>query len=115
MPATSTPADPAAVRGKLNFESKCLACHSIGRGDKLGPDMLGTTKRRTDAWLTKWLKSPEKMLETDPDAKAMLKKYNGVPMPNQNLSDVEIDEYIKYLHWVDAQPSNVLHGAEASH
>lgn len=115
MPATSTPTNPAAVRGKLNFESKCLACHSIGRGDKLGPDMLGLTKRRTDVWLTKWLKSPEKMLESDPDAKAMLKKYNGIPMPNQNLSGSEIGEYIAYFHWVDAQPSDVLHGAEASH
>jgi nitrite reductase (NO-forming) len=77
--------------------------------------MLGVTKRRTDAWLTKWLKSPEKMLEADPDAKAMLKKYNGIAMPNQNLSDAETDEYIKYFRWVDAQPADVLYGAEASH
>ena len=115
MPAPSTPTDPAAVRGKLNFESKCLACHSIGRGDKLGPDLLGVTKRRTEVWLTKWLKSPEKMLESDPDAKAMLQKYKGIPMPNQNLSDPEVDEYIIYLRWVDAQPAEVLHGADASH
>ncbi len=26
------------------------------------------------------------MLETDADAKAMLKEYNNLPMPNQNLS-----------------------------
>ena len=103
------------MQGKLAFESKCLACHSIGEGDKLGPDLLGVTKRRTDAWLTKWLKSPEKMLESDADAKAMLKKYNEIPMPNQNLGDAEIDEYIKYFHWVDAQPAAVLHGADASH
>lgn len=115
MPATSTPSDPAAIQGKLDFESKCLACHSIGRGKKLGPDLLGVTKRRTDAWLTKWMKAPEKMLETDADAKAMLKEYNGVPMPNQNLADKEIDQYLKYFHWVDAQPAGVLHSAEGSH
>jgi nitrite reductase (NO-forming) len=55
------------------------------------------------------------MLEADPDAKAMLKKYNGIAMPNQNLSDAETDEYIKYFRWVDAQPADVLYGAEASH
>ena len=34
--------------------------------------------------------SPDKMLQTDADAKAMLKEANGIPMPNQGLSDAEI-------------------------
>jgi nitrite reductase (NO-forming) len=105
MAASATPTDPAAIKGKENFESKCLACHSIGQGRKLGPDLLGATKRRTDEWLTNWLRSPEKMLQTDADAKAMLKEYNDIAMPNQNLGDAEIDQYLKYLHWVDAQPA----------
>ena len=103
MPATPTPNDPEAVKGKLDFESKCLACHSIGQGRKLGPDLAGVTGRRNDAWLTRWLKSPEKMLQSDADAKAMLKEAAGVPMPNQNLSDAEIRQYIKYFQWADAQ------------
>jgi nitrite reductase (NO-forming) len=45
-PRTAVPTDPAAVRGKLSFDSKCLACHSIGGGDKLGPDLYGVSKRR---------------------------------------------------------------------
>ena len=104
--ASDTPTDPDAVKGKLAFESKCLACHSIGQGDKLGPDVYGVTKRRVDTWLTQWLKSPDKMLQTDADAKAMLEKYK-VPMPNQNLSDAEVQQYIKYFHWIDerAKPS----------
>ena len=105
IPATATPTDPDTVTGKLAFESKCLACHSVGQGRKLGPDVLGVTKRRSDAWLARWLKEPEKMLQTDPDAKAMLKEYNNLPMPNQNLGDAEIRQYIKYFHWIDAQPA----------
>jgi nitrite reductase (NO-forming) len=101
IPATSVPTDPIAVKGKLSFDSKCLACHSIGGGDKLGPDLYGVSKRRTDNWLAKWLKSPEQMLQSDADAKAMLDKYK-VPMPNQNLSDSEIAEYISYFRWADA-------------
>jgi nitrite reductase (NO-forming) len=103
MPATRTPNDPEAVKGKLDFESKCLACHSIGQGRKLGPDLAGVTKRRSNAWLTKWLKSPEKMLASDADAQTMLKEYAGLPMPNQNLSDAEIRQYIKYFQWADEQ------------
>jgi nitrite reductase (NO-forming) len=112
MPATTaTPTEPDAVAGKLAFESKCLACHSVGQGKKLGPDLAGVTKRRSDAWLTKWLKSPETMLQTDADAKAMLKEFNNISMPNQSLGDAEIRQYLKYFHWIDAQ----LAGVETAH
>jgi nitrite reductase (NO-forming) len=101
IPATAAPSDPVAVKGKLAFESKCLACHSIGGGDKLGPDLYGVSKRRNGAWLAKWLKSPEQMLQTDADAKIMLDKYK-LPMPNQILSDEEIRAFITYFKWADA-------------
>ncbi|MDQ8036179.1 MAG: multicopper oxidase domain-containing protein [Pedobacter sp.] len=101
IPATAIPTDALAQQGKLDFESKCLACHSIGKGDKMGPDLLGVTKTRNTAWLTRWLKNPEEMLKTDADAKAMLEKYK-VPMPNQGLSDKEVQQYIAYFKWADA-------------
>jgi nitrite reductase (NO-forming) len=101
IPATAAPTDPAAQRGKLAFESKCLACHTIAGGDKLGPDLFGVTKRRDVAWLTHWLQSPEKMLQADATAKALLDKFK-IPMPNQGLNDAEIKEYIAYFKWADA-------------
>ena len=88
------------MRGKLSFESKCLACHTIAGGDKLGPDLFGVTRHRDQAWLSRWMKNPEQMLQTDPQAKEMLARYK-VPMPNQNLSDEEIREYIAYFKWAD--------------
>jgi nitrite reductase (NO-forming) len=113
--ATAAPTDPEAARGKLDFESKCLACHSVGDGKKLGPDLEGVTKRRTDAWLTRWLKAPEKMLESDADAKALLREFNNIPMPNQSLSDAEIRQYIKYFHWIDAQPPGSVKASAGGH
>jgi nitrite reductase (NO-forming) len=115
LPASATPTDLEAAQGKLNFESKCVACHSIGQGRKLGPDMVGVTKRRTADWLTRWLRAPDKMLESDPDAKTMLKEYNNLPMPNQNLSRAEIRQYIQYFKWVDAQPPGSLFSSGAGH
>ena len=101
IPATSAPTDPVAVKGKLAFDSKCLACHSIAGGDKLGPDLYQVSKRRDDAWLAHWLRSPEQMLQADATAKQLVDKYK-VPMPNQNLSDVEIREFVTYFKWADA-------------
>jgi nitrite reductase (NO-forming) len=107
LPASATPTDPEAVKGKLAFESKCLACHSLGQGPKLGPDLAGVTRRRTDDWLAQWLKSPEKMLTSDDAAKAMLKQFNNIPMPNQNLDNAEIAQFVRYFHWFDQQPAPV--------
>ena len=104
IPATPVPSDPGALQGKLDFESKCLACHSVGQGRKLA-DLAGVTKRRNDAWLSRWLKSPEKMLETDADAKAMLKEYNNLPMPNQSLSDAEVRQYLQVFRTNDGANS----------
>jgi nitrite reductase (NO-forming) len=115
MPASATPTHPDAVAGKLAFESKCLACHSVGAGRKLGPDVAGVTKRRDQAWLTRWLKEPEKMLQSDAAAQAMLKDYNNLPMPNQSLSDAEIRQYLKYFQWVDAQPAGALKPQSGGH
>ncbi|HJV50912.1 MAG TPA: multicopper oxidase domain-containing protein [Noviherbaspirillum sp.] len=104
--ASPTPTDPDEIQAKQQFESKCLACHAIegGRGKKIGPDLAGVTKRRSDDWLRRWLKSPEQMLASDADAKTLLKQFNNLPMPNQNLSDAEISHFIKYFHWLDSQP-----------
>jgi nitrite reductase (NO-forming) len=101
IPATAAPTEATAVRGKLAFESKCLACHSIAGGDKLGPDLYQVTKRHDEAWLARWLRSPEQMLQSDATAKQLLDKYK-VPMPNQNLSEAEIKEYLDYFRWADA-------------
>ena len=58
------------------------------------------TRRRDEAWLQRWLKNPDTMLQSDPIAKEMLAKYT-VPRPNQNLSDQEIKTYLAYFKWAD--------------
>jgi hypothetical protein len=36
-------------------------------------------------------------------------------MPNQNLSDAEIRQYLKYFHWYDAQPAGSVGPSAAGH
>ncbi|MEW6143960.1 MAG: cytochrome c [Thermodesulfobacteriota bacterium] len=91
-----------AEAGKKLFQERgCAACHTIGKGKLTGPDLAGVTERRDEEWLKKWLKSPETMLMSDPVAKEMLQQYM-VPMPNQGLSDQDIDALIDYFEYEDS-------------
>jgi protein SCO1/2 len=89
--------------GKNLFESRCAACHSIGQGDKLGPDLAGVTARRERAWLTRYIRVPDQVLaEGDPTATTLLKKYKDVRMPNLRLSSGDAADLLTY---VEAQTS----------
>lgn len=89
---------PNQTDGEALFTAKgCNACHTIGGGDLVGPDLAGVTERRTEEWLTNWLTAPDQMLASDPDAQAMLAQYNNVPMPNLGLTPDEVAALIAYM------------------
>jgi protein SCO1 len=84
--------------GVLLFQSRCSACHTIGKGDAVGPDLAGVTTRRDRDWLVRYLRAPDQMLaEQDAIAVALLAKYKNVPMPNLRLSESEIAIVLSYL------------------
>lgn len=85
-------------RGQYLFGNKCAPCHSIGRGDAVGPDLLGVTRSRDRAWLAHYLAKPDEMLaHGDALATALFKKYKEVRMPNLALNDIEIEALIGFL------------------
>jgi protein SCO1 len=85
-------------RGQYLFGRDCVACHSIGRGDQIGPDLLGITKTRDRKWLVRMIQAPEQLLDQkDPLAIALLKKYKDVRMPNLNVSDAEVEYLFRYI------------------
>src|SRR6267378_583028 len=43
------------------FKKLCAPCHTIGVGDRVGPDLRGATERRQRAWLTRFIRTPEKV------------------------------------------------------
>ena len=89
---------PVPNKAELLFRSQCGACHTIGQGDKVGPDLSGVTTRRERAWLERYLAEPEKVLrEGDPIATALFQKYNNVRMPNLGLSRDEVSMLLAYL------------------
>lgn len=84
--------------GEYLFANRCSACHSIGGGEKVGPDLLGITSRRESAWLARYIRAPDKMLEVgDPVAVSLAEKYKTVRMPNMRLVPNEVADLIQYL------------------
>lgn len=92
------PFTQSAMDGQALFQEKCTACHTIGQGDKVGPDLKDVTLRRDRAWLTRWLSVPDQMVaQGDPIATQLLQKYNMVQMPNFQLTDNQVASLIAYL------------------
>jgi len=85
-------------KGEYFFQSQCSVCHSIGQGDKMGPDLAGVTARRDRTWLSRYITAPDKMLaEGDPIAVALFEKYQYARMPNLRLSSDEVAAVLSYV------------------
>jgi len=84
--------------GGFLFASRCSACHTLGQGDKMGPDLAGVTARRDRAWLTRYVAEPEKMQAAgDPTATALFEKYKNARMPNMRLGSADVAAILSYL------------------
>ena len=89
-------------RGEYLYKTRCQACHTIGGGDRLGPDLANVASSRPRPWLRRWLKEPDKMIaEGDPLAVALFTQYKNLPMPNFGFGDVEVDALIHYMEEMD--------------
>jgi len=88
-------------RGEYTFRNHCAACHTIGRGEHLGPDLLGVTTTRERDWLARFIVEPDKLVAAgDPIARMLLARYKEVLMPNLALGPRDADVLIDYI---DAQ------------
>ncbi len=91
--------------------AECAACHTIGKGKLIGPDLKGVTERMDEKWIYNFIRSSQTMVKNgDPDAVKLFNEYNKVPMPDhKNFTDAQIKgllEYIKnYKEEAVSQPS----------
>jgi cytochrome oxidase Cu insertion factor (SCO1/SenC/PrrC family)/cytochrome c2 len=84
--------------GEALYLKACAACHTVGKGDRVGPDLNGVTTRRDRTWLIRYLVAPEVLrARKDPIAVELDAKYEGVRMPNLGLSETDAEDLIVYL------------------
>ena len=64
------------------YKQNCAACHTIGGGKLLGPDLKGITQTRDHEWLEKWLLNPQAVIDSgDAYALKLKDEYGGMVMP----------------------------------
>lgn len=86
------------AEGEKVFKSTCAACHSVGKGKLVGPDLSGVNSRRNEKWLISWIKSSQTMVKkNDPIGVKLFNEFSKIPMPDQNLSDGQIKDVLAYI------------------
>lgn len=85
------------LRQQALYRDRCGVCHSLGKGDWLGPDLQGVAARRQRGWLMHYLAEPEKMRASgDPIALGLAQRYQ-VLMPKLNLTTEQILDLVDYF------------------
>jgi len=89
--------DPGMVaKGKELYDVKCQACHSTGTNRVVGPGWKNLLDQRKPEWIMNMIVHTDAMLETDPEAQAMLEECL-VRMPNQNLSVDDARNVLEFI------------------
>lgn len=96
--AFMTPVPYANQPGHALFAKLCTSCHTIGRGDLVGPDLQGVLTRRDRGWLAQYIQSPAAMrARLDPIAQELSMRFPGVSMPILGLSSTDVEDLLGYL------------------
>ncbi len=83
--------------GGALYTAKCSACHTVGGGRLVGPDLLGITEKRDRNWLTAFITTPDKVIASgDPTATQLVKEY-GMAMPNLGVTPVQAEALLTYI------------------
>jgi cytochrome c551/c552 len=76
----------------------CKACHTIGGGKLVGPDLQGVTERYDEAWLIKFIQNSQELINSgDSIAVKVFEENNKIPMPPNNLTDDQVRDILLYI------------------
>src|SRR5579859_1034846 len=81
------------------FNKRCTACHTYGKGIKVGPDLKGVTERRKREWLLRFIHGSSGVIKSgDPIAAALFAQFKQQRMPDwSDLSEKQISDILVYL------------------
>ncbi len=84
--------------GEQVFNTTCFACHTIGGGRLIGPDLAGVHEKRSQEWLERFVKSSQSMINAgDAEAVALFEEYSSMLMPDAVASEEQIRQVLSYI------------------
>jgi mono/diheme cytochrome c family protein len=87
------------------FRTNCGACHTVGNGKLVGPDLKGVETRHTESWILKWVKSSQALVQAgDKEAVKLFADNSSIPMPDQALTDDQIKTILGFIKAGGEQP-----------
>jgi|WetSurMetagenome_2_1015567.scaffolds.fasta_scaffold607626_1 cytochrome c len=94
------PVDQAKARKGLGiFMDKCFLCHELDN-KKLGPPLRNITKQETPEFILNMIVNPVEMQKLNDKIKDQMKKYNNLPMLDQQISQPDALNILEYLRSV---------------
>jgi len=94
------PIDQVKVKKGLTiFMQKCFLCHDLDN-KKLAPPLRNITKEDTPEFILNMIVNPAEMQKLNPKIKEQMKKYNNLPMLDQQISQPDALNILDYLRSV---------------
>jgi len=97
----------AAETGEQIFTRICKACHTIGQGKLVGPDLAGVSQRYDPEWIIPFVQSSQTVIKSgDPAAVARFEEFNKLIMPDNPISRSEVLSIIAYIEATAGDPAS---------
>ena len=84
--------------GEQIFQTNCSACHTLGGGRLVGPDLQAVGERRSAEWLEKFIQSSTSLIQSgDAEANAVFEEFSGMTMPDFSLTSAQIKQILSFI------------------
>ena len=101
---TRSLAEIVAQPGEALYRRLCAGCHTVGKGNKVGPDLAGIAERRDRDWLLQFISNPEKLrVQKDPVALGLVASFPTVRMPPLGITPNDGGDLLAYIVHLETQ------------
>lgn len=104
-PAAAQEEPTAFQRQAALFAQHCMKCHTVGMGDRVGPDLRNVSERRDRDWLIGFIRAPSAYLDSDEVAKKLLAQFADVRMPDLGLTVEQAESLIEFIGTMSSGPA----------
>ena len=92
------------------FVQHCMKCHTVGQGDRVGPDLEDVSLRRDREWLIGFITQPGEYLDNDPIARQLLRAYDDVRMTDLGISRPQAEGLLNFIETLSEGGPGILGG-----